>query len=302
MNIISEITRGVFFMQPDIARQYFPIVHNILSGNINAVTEKEKNSFIAYKAGLETISKDKFAFSDSLKQDSQANISDYPSTVKKNSLFCLNVVGAITKYDQFCGPEGTKSLAGYLKLADDNPNIIGHILCIDSGGGEGYAAHEFAAAIQSLSKPTFAFIEGMAASAAYLIASACSLICARSPIDRIGSIGTFVTLADYTKWYENEGIKLTEVYATKSKDKNRDYLDAIAGNTEKIQALVDTFNETFIHSVLTNRSDNLIDDGDTWGTGKMFFANEAKQIGLIDIIAPFDDFVSSIIDHISNNN
>lgn len=294
MNIISEITRGVFFMPPDIARQYFPLVHKILTGNTNPETEN-KNSLSACARLIHTSNNTTHT------QDANLVALDQPGAVKPNSLFCLNIIGAITKYDQFCGPQGTRSLADALKLADQNPNIIGHILCIDSGGGEGYAAHEFATALKSLSKPVFAYIEGMAASAAYLIASACSLVCASSQLDRIGSIGTYITLADYSKWYQMQGITLTEVYAQKSKDKNRDYLDAIAGDTSKVQKLVDEFNEFFIQSVIANRNELFTQEETTWSTGKMFFATQAKQIGLIDIIAPFDDYVNSIIDHIATN-
>ncbi len=292
MNLVSEIIRGVFFMPPDIARQYFPVVHNILTGNINPIRENKNN--------LDTTAKFVNTCNNNIQYRDVNLITDFQQDrVQPNSLFCVNLIGAITKYDQFCGPQGTRSLADSLKLADQNPNIIGHILCLDSGGGEGYAAHEFAASLKSLSKPVFAFIEGMAASAAYLIASACSLVCASSNLDRVGSIGTYITLADYSKWYQMQGIKLTEVYAEKSKDKNRDYLDAIAGDTTKVQKLVDEFNEFFIQSVISYRHESFPDDQHPWATGKMFFAQDAKQIGLIDIIAPFDDFVNSIIDNIS---
>jgi ClpP class serine protease len=294
MNIISEITRGVFFMQPDVARQYYPLVLSLLTGKLihgddHRLKEADRQS------ECEIISKG----SASPVTQPGSTLTDNPEAIAKNSIFSLSLVGPVTKYDQWCGPMGTRSKATLLKQADANPNIIAHILRIDSGGGEGYASQELASFLKALGKPVFAFVEGMAASAAYLIASACSMVAASSPMDRVGSIGTYVTLADYSRWYDMQGVRLVDVYAQASGDKNRDYLDAIAGNTQKVQQVVDTFNDFFLQAVRENRSESLDITSDDWSTGKMFFARDAQAIGLIDLVADFDDFVANVLDHIS---
>ena len=293
MNIISEITRGVFFMQPDVARQYYPLVLGLLTGRL--IAGNDNNIDASSGEQCQIITKDNA----SLQTQPGSMLTDNPDSIKENSIFSLSLVGPITKYDQWCGPSGTRSMAAVLKMADQNPGIVAHILRIDSGGGEGYAAQELALFLKTLEKPVFAFVEGMAASAAYLIASACSMVAASSPMDRVGSIGTYVTLADYSRWYDMQGVRLVDVYARGSKDKNRDYLEAIAGNTQKVQQVVDTFNDFFLQAVSENRSESLDITRDDWSTGKMFFAREAMATGLIDIVAGFDDFLNSILDHVS---
>jgi signal peptide peptidase SppA len=293
MNIISEITRGVFFMQPDVARQYYPLVLGLLTGKLLMGDDHLADDSRSQQCQIITKG------NASLETQSGSMLTDNPDSIKENSIFSLSLVGPITKYDQWCGPSGTRSMAAVLKMADQNPGIVAHILRIDSGGGEGYAAQELALFLKTLEKPVFAFVEGMAASAAYLIASACSMVAASSPMDRVGSIGTYVTLADYSRWYDMQGVRLVDVYARGSKDKNRDYLEAIAGNTQKVQQVVDTFNDFFLQAVRENRSESLDITRDDWSTGKMFFAREALATGLIDIVAGFDDFLNSILDHVS---
>ncbi len=293
MNIISEITRGVFFMQPDVARQYYPLVLSLLTGKLLMGDDHLADDSRSQQCQIITKG------NASLQTQPGSMLTDNPDSIKENSIFSLSLVGPITKYDQWCGPSGTRSMAAVLKMADQNPGIVAHILRIDSGGGEGYAAQELALFLKTLEKPVFAFVEGMAASAAYLIASACSMVAASSPMDRVGSIGTYVTLADYSRWYDMQGVRLVDVYARGSKDKNRDYLEAIAGNTQKVQQVVDTFNDFFLQAVSENRSESLDITRDDWSTGKMFFAREAMTTGLIDIVAGFDDFLNSILDHVS---
>lgn len=280
-------------MQPDVARQYYPLVLGLLTGKLlmgeNHLAEDSRSQ------QCQIITKGDV----SLQTQPGSILTENPDSIKENSIFSLSLVGPITKYDQWCGPSGTRSKAAALKMADQNPGIVAHILRVDSGGGEGYAAQELALFLKTLEKPVFAFVEGMAASAAYLIASACSMVAASSPMDRVGSIGTYVTLADYSRWYDMQGVRLVDVYARGSKDKNRDYLEAIAGNTQKVQQVVDTFNDFFLQAVRVNRSESLDITSDDWSTGKMFFAREALGTGLIDIVLGFDDFLNNILDHIT---
>lgn len=288
MNILSEMLRGVWMIDPLYAHQYFPLVHKMLLGDIPIVPALDNPS------DQKMIAQTKPVMRGVNNTVDPYDVHWYPEEITDPSVFVMDIIGPITKYNQFCGPAGMKTKGEWLKTADKHPNIFAHILRIDSGGGEAYACRLMGEVIQSLDKPVFAFVEGMAASAAYWIASSCAHICASSAMDRVGSIGTFITVADYKAWYEKEGIRLVEVYATKSKDKNRDYLDAIAGDTSRMQKLVDQFNEYFIGQVSTSRQDSLKKDESVWGTGEMFFSPEANKIGLVDEIDSLDNYIAEI--------
>ena len=56
--------------------------------------------------------------------------------------------------------------------ADGNANIIGHILYTNTPGGSAAGVEKFAEFITGLSKPVVAFVDGMACSAGYWLASA----------------------------------------------------------------------------------------------------------------------------------
>ncbi len=279
MNILNEIIRGVWLIQPETAKGYYPIVHRLLTGDLLALKDFERETPVSFAR---------------MEDDENTVIDSALDDTSQDIIMIMNISGAITKADQYCGPLGMASKAKMLKEADNLEQVKAHIIHIDSGGGEGIAARLMADTIKHLNKPTFAFVDGMAASAAYWIASACNFICASSPMDRVGSIGTYITIADYTNWFAQQGIRLIDVYAKKSSDKNRDYLDAISGNTERLQTLVDTFNEFFLQSVTENRSDQ-INQSAKWNTGEVFFARQAQEIGLIDSIASFEDYTREIL-------
>lgn len=289
MNLINEIARDVFLIQPSVAQNYFFLLHSMLFGSGEVETPLVSDS--RQKAFSRICLENK----NLVRRDHSP--SEPPSGEDPPSLFMVNILGAITKYDPWCD-YGTKTILESLKQADRSESILGHVLNIDSGGGNGYAAKLLSDGIGKLSKPVFAFVDGMAASAAYWIASACSLVCASSPMDRIGSIGTYFTIADYKAWYASQGLKVIEVYARKSVEKNREFLEAISGDTSRLRRLADQYNEFFLSSVKENRS-GLLDLASGYDSGAMYFATEAKDIGLIDLISSFDEFITHVFNELS---
>ena len=135
----------------------------------------------------------------------------------------------------------------------------------------------------------------MAASAAYGIASSANHVVANRPEAYIGSIGTMATVVDDTEFWANEGFKLTDVYASASVDKNGWYREALEGNIKPLRAELDKFNNKFLSLVETNRQGMLTKTREEWGTGKVYNAEEALSIGLIDQIASFDDTLNSLL-------
>ena len=118
-----------------------------------------------------------------------------------------------------------------------NKNIKGVVLKIDSGGGSGDAMRLMADTISDRNKPVVAFIDDNACSAAYGIASGCDIVVANSNTAYVGSIGTYISIADYTEYLKKEGISIIEVYATASKDKNIEVREALKGNVAPVRKL-----------------------------------------------------------------
>ena len=213
----------------------------------------------------------------------------------KGSIAITPFTDAIMKYDQLCGPDGVGTKMRLMRMADSHDNIKAHIIKIDSGGGEAMAMLNTADFIKTLKKPVVAFIDDMAASAAYGIASAANHIVANRAEAYIGSIGTMATVVDDTEFFAQAGLKLTDVYADASVDKNGWYRAALDGNMDPLKGELNKFNDKFLSLVESNRKGILTKTREEWGTGKVYDANEALSIGLIDQIGSFDDTLNSLL-------
>lgn len=289
MLFLHNIVNSVWMIEPGFASNYLPLVTDYLTGKRlqpqARISSDEKE--LTDRDGILT----------AIIKNGTYNISEYgrygaPEDAPENSIAIINITDAITKHDQDCGPSGMITKSNLLKRCYNNSRIKAIALVIDSGGGEGYAMRMMSEIISQRNKPVGSFVDDFACSAAYGIASAGDIVIANSKMARIGSIGTYMTIADFTEYYNQRGIKLTEIYASASKDKNSDYYEAVKGNLDPIRNICNQFNENFLQLVEANRKDNLTADRSSWGTGKVYFAEEALQLGLIDGIDTFDNFLN----------
>lgn len=286
---IIQSLSAAWAISPEAAEAYLPLVASFIKGNFQPFTSegrsKEDSRIGIIGAGV----------------TGAYFISTYgeaspPENAPENSVAIISMQDVITKYDQACGDSGTVTKADILLRADKNPNIKAHILLMDTPGGEAYAGMAMAEAVKSVTKPIVAFVDDLSASAGMMIASQADYIVANQELARVGSIGTFLTLADYKEYFEKEGIKIIEVYADASTDKNKPYRDAIdKGEFKLIKQDLNVLNDRFIQYIESGRSGKLKTGADDWGTGKVFFASEAVKTGLIDDIMPLESVIKSLL-------
>lgn len=287
---LHNVLGGIWFIDNNFALNYLPLISSYLKGEM-PLSGHSRNALKE-----ENITQDNGCLFASLNNDAY-NISDYgcysaPEDAPKNSVAVITISGAITKYDQECGPSGMLTKANILTRCFSNDNIKAVVLNIDSGGGEGMGCRLLQETINQRNKPVVAFANDFVASAAYGIAACCDKIIANSSVCRVGSIGTYMTIVNYAEYYKQHGIDLLEIYATKSTDKNQDYYEALKGNTAPLLSVCDTYNEYFIQSIASGREGVIDTDEKKWGTGKMFFAQEAMDLGLIDEIDSFENVLN----------
>jgi ClpP class serine protease len=293
MNLLHELLRSPWLITKEYSEGFFPLVENLLSGNT-----------IPYELSEEDVSKklesqSSFVF---LNAGAPFTVNAFdvryrPEEITEPTAFVLDLIGPISKYNQPCGPVGLKTKGDWLLAADAHPNVFAHVLKIDSGGGSGFASKHFSDVLSQVQKPVIAFIEDVCASAAYWIASNTDFVVASGNQSRIGSIGTYLSVVDSRKKLELQGLRQVDVYAEKSKDKNQDFLKAIDGDLSAVVKLAGEYNEFFITAVQQSRSSQL--KNDSWNTGLMFFAQQAKSVGLIDSIMPYNEFLSEIFQNYS---
>jgi signal peptide peptidase SppA len=204
------------------------------------------------------------------------------------SVSLSHVKGTLMK-DDWCGDPGTASLAKALQRADAHANIGSHILLIDSPGGTVDGTKDFADTIASLGKPVIAFVDGIAASAAYWASAAADEIMLSNDTSSVGSIGTMLAFQDYRGWYEQKGVKFHDIRADASHEKNESYYQALKGNYKPvIEQQLNPLNDIFVNAVKTFRAGV----PDKALHGRMFLAADAIQLKLADSIGNFSQAVA----------
>lgn len=297
-SIFNEITTSVWMFSEQAAKGQMLLFASILNGkheetNID-YSEERKKSGIRY-----------ISFSNTgIYQISDYGQASSPEDAPEGSISLIEINGAITKHDQYCGPSGMVTKANLLKRAENNKNIKAHILYLESGGGSGNASLEFSRVIsEEIKKPVFAFIDDIGASACYWIASACDYIYAKNKFTQVGSIGTYISIADLRNYWALQGVEWIDVYAKQSTDKNRPYKEALEGKTDLLEKDATDFNAHFIKSIKSFRKGKLSfkpsSEEDPF-TGKLFNADFAEKIGLIDEISTFSKMVQDINNHIKS--
>lgn len=216
----------------------------------------------------------------------------------RSSIAVIEFVGAVMKQD-YCGTPGTQTLAQMLDQANADPSVSGIILYVDSPGGSVDGTSAFASAIQNSQKPVVAYVSGLMASAALWIGSGAKYRIASSGTDMIGSIGTVARWADWSKFYEQNGIAIHEVYATKSTNKNIESREAAGRNEKKvtnyaplISNVLDPLNEEFLAAVKQSMPNA---DEEVY-TGAIYTAKTALEKGLIDKIGSFQDAIDKVLE------
>lgn len=177
-------------------------------------------------------------------------------------------------------------------LADDN--VTGGLVVSDSPGGStaglteaGDALAAFAAA-----KPLWGQVSGMACSAAYYLMMSCEKIFSQR-MDTIGSIGTRLQVFDYSKMFENLGIKSYAIDTGPYKSTGAFGSELTADQRSFLQSYVDSTQKEFARAVQAGRKftgDQLSAVAD----GRFWKAAEAKQLGLIDGIQNFEQTFSQL--------
>lgn len=215
-------------------------------------------------------------------------VSDF-SQAPKGSVAVIPVMGAMMR-DNYCTLSdgfiaGTRSLERTLLDLDANENVDGIVFQVNTPGGEARGNESLSKIIKSLGTPTVVHFEGMASAGVYAFQGAKEIYAAESN-SYWGSIGTYVTLVDDAELLESMGLKLIDIYAPQSTEKNKEYREALAGNMEPMENKLKVMTESFIKDVKNSRP-SLKDDGKVF-KGKLYNAVEAQKMGAIDGIKTLD--------------
>lgn len=202
----------------------------------------------------------------------------------------LPIMGTMSRYGDFCS-YGTEDYASWIIEANNDPTISAIVLEINSPGGQVDGTEALGEVIRTSQKPVVAWVAGMAASAAYWIASQASHIMMESKTSsEVGSIGVLAMHVDASEAYQKEGYKVTIVRATGSEDKAlfnsiEPLSEAVLNETKAVLSVIRKEFEATVKAGRPEIDENVF-------TGKMYIGRDAIKLGMADSIGFLGDAIA----------
>lgn len=210
-----------------------------------------------------------------------------------NGLAVLSVRGSLMAengLDPASGATGYDGLSFKARHAAENPEVLGAILDLDSGGGQVVDLLETCTQLRNFAvvKPLRAVVRGYACSAAYALA-ACAGPGQITAADYsvVGSIGAIMLHADFSKQLEEDGVNVTMITSAEHKADGSPLKPLDPDVEAKLKGMVDACAATFIDHVSAAREvdrQTLVDQ-----QAAFFSGQEALSLGLVDKFMSWDD-------------
>lgn len=183
----------------------------------------------------------------------------------------------------------------------DDPNVKGIALVFDSPGGQVAGCFELVDRMyeRRREKPIRAFAADHAYSAAYAIAS----VGQRLSVTRsggVGSVGVVTAHVDVSKALDDEGVKITFIFAGKHKVDGNSYEPLPDDVKARIQERIDETYGVFVATVARNRG---LTEKEVRATEALTFtATQAVSEKFADAIGSFDDAIAEFSAEVSAPN
>ena len=216
-----------------------------------------------------------------------------------SSIAVLPLYGAIVQRanmaTEYCGGTSTQQFGQALTQAINDPAVGAVLIDIDGPGGSVYGVAELAAQILDARnvKPVVGYVNSLAASAHYWIASACSeLYCTAG--GEVGSIGVWQAHQYVGKAMAEAGIEVTLISAGKFKTEGNPWQPLGDEAAAHMQSRVDDYYASFTKGVAKGRGASLASVRDDMGQGRVLGADAALAAGMIDGIDTMDGVIKRI--------
>lgn len=283
-SILQEITNSFWFITEDAVHGLWPRIQNLLENPLPTNNNEELD--LTASLGV--------SFQSNLYPISSYGAASAPEAAPKGSYAVISFDGPISKNDQICGDSGTATKAQLIDRCYNNPNIKGIVLNMCSPGGSISAVNSITSTIAKRNKPIVAYVDELAASAGYWIASFADEIVLKNERVVVGSIGALVTIYNAQKYWEKKGIKVESIYSSHSTLKNHAYRKAMEGDSAPIVEMLDKAVNFFFSDVKSNRPQLKNPKDDTIFKGDVFHGDRAIELDLADKMGEWDVVLESL--------
>ncbi len=283
MSLLTAITSATWAIEP-----------NALAGIVGIVEDHASLSKEEWAERIEALERER----------GRPLSNDRKTVTMRGDVATIEIVGPITRradmFSQVSGMTATESIARDFAAAMDNRAVKAIVLMIDSPGGEAngiaelsdmvYAARSGSTSTgqgQGQGKPVVAYVGGMAASAAYFIASAAERVVVDS-LALLGSIGCVQAVRDPSR--DRGGV--IEFVSSQSPHKRPD--PTTGTGAAQIQGVVDAMAGVFVAAVARNRDvseETVLAD---FGGGGLFVGQAAVAAGLADRVGSYESVIADL--------
>lgn len=193
----------------------------------------------------------------------------------------VGIFGVLGQSDWFADTDYS-AVRATVRRALADPSVKTIDLVVDSPGGSVLGLPETADVIHRANKvkPVRAFVTGIAASAAYWLASQASTI-TLTPSGEVGSVGVLDLHADISKALDASGVKITAVTAGEHKVERAPFTPLTDAAKEHMQTGVNRWYGDFLSAIRRGRGAR-VSATSNYGGGRMLSAKDALRDGLID--------------------
>lgn len=189
----------------------------------------------------------------------------------------------------------TRGVERSIARALEDESISTILLHIDSPGGSVDGLSDLGDAVMRARqvKRVVAQVDGMAASAAYYVASQADEIVA-GRTDLIGSIGTRMSLIDASRAFDDAGLEVVQFDTGEFKSAGEFGTEITEAQRADFQRVVDDYFADFLKAIDRGRSGLNMAQVKTLATGQVWLAPEAKRLGLIDRVGTVQETLSRL--------
>jgi protease-4 len=275
--LLMDIMRGDWLMSLESRNAYAVIAHKIITGEtVDLGTKTDLLISVIDSKGIKVRPDDKGAMN-----------------IPAGSIAVVDMIGPVLKYGDFC-TYGADEIVNALRIADNNPNIIGTILNIDGPGGAVSAIGPFIEFGKTKKKPIVALADQCCSLHYWAMCAVADYKMADNNVSAmIGSVGVVTSFVDNRKYLETLGYTFHEIYPKESEHKNEAVRLALAGKYEMIiEEMLSPLAKKF-QAAVREANPNLKEEVGVL-TGKTFPADKAVEYGMIDAIGSMDQAIQRL--------
>lgn len=219
----------------------------------------------------------------------------------ENGVAFASFEGVVTKnptcFGAFFGGDAvTSDLVDTLNAIREDESVREAVTRFDTPGGSVDGTAEAAEAMWLLrqKKPVTAYVDGMAASAGYWIASQATRVVANNATARVGSIGVYAVIPDTSRAYENRGVRVHVVKAGETKGGGVSGAPVTPDVLAEVQREVSALYDEFVAAVARGRGIS-IEKARALADGRVHIGRAAMDLGLVDGIASLEEAMAGTV-------